>query len=63
MKNKGYAKFGGGGQIRYIVGDVRKWRIHPLSVPCKVKKDIHSQKDQKELYSILGCANSPDCSN
>ena len=61
MKNKGYAKFGGeggGGEMCVL-----KWRIHPLSVPCKVKKDIHSQKDQKELFSILGCANSPDCSN
>ena len=61
MKNKGYAKFGG--QIRCILGDVHKWRIHPLFVACRVKKDIHSRKDQKELYSILGCANSLYCSN
>ena len=41
-----------------------KWRIHPLFVACKVKKDIvHSLKDQKELYSILGGILSLDCSN
>ena len=37
--------------------------VRPLFVTCKVKKDIHSWKDQKELYSILGDANSLDCSN
>ena len=45
-------------QIRCIVGDVHKWRIHPLFVACKVKKDTLPERSERALFYSRWCQQS-----